>query len=224
MRGLPHARLRGVLRHRRGPADRGGDRRRRPGRRRRRRGLRAAVPLLPRRAEGDPARDPGAQEARPRDDRGRRRLRADPRGLHLLRAVRRPRPDVRQDDGRVRLERVRRRPDPGPLAGAGPRLAVRQGPGEPRLGEVLQGRPPPQDGQDRGGRRASPPSRASTCRATTRPSSPTSATTRTSRSPRRTSRSSASTTASSTPRCRRGRPPTSASSARARSSSSTTSG
>ena len=116
---------------------------------------------------------------------------ADPRGLHLLRAVRRPRPDVRQDDGHVRRERVRRRPDPGPLAGARPRLALRQGPGDPGSAKFYEDDRHLKLGKTEAVRRHRRPSRASTsARATSKPpSSPTSATTRTSRSPRPTSRS-----------------------------------
>ena len=87
-----------------------------------------------------------------------------------------------------------------------------KGPAQPGLGEVLQGRPPPQDGQDRGRRRH--PGQAGLRPAARRQgaSSPTSATTRTSPSRRPTSPSTASTTASSTTRCRPARRPPSASS------------
>ena len=104
--------------------------------------------------EGRPAavpRDPQAPRAG--DDGGRQRRRDDPGRLHVPRAVHRPRPDLRQDEGRARDQRVAGRPAPGPLARARPRLAVRRRPRRPEVGALLPvQRPQAQPGQDGRGR------------------------------------------------------------------------
>ncbi len=130
-----------------------------------------------------------------------------PSGYHVPRAVRRPRPDLRQDERDVRPERAARAAARGSLPQPRPRLALRRGPDRSRIGRLLRGgRDPPQERHDRRGRRhrregrlrsaprrGQPPRRRSGRR-----SSPTRGTTRTSQSRRRTWPSSASTTASST--------------------------
>ena len=119
------------------------DRRRAPhGRRRRRHGAprgggheHAAVPLHahgPARRAARP-RQPG--EARAGDDPGRGREHGHPGGLHVPRAVHRPRPHLRQDEGRRSGTNVA----PvdlaaGPLARARPRLALRRRAGRPEVG------------------------------------------------------------------------------------------
>ena len=57
---------------------------------------------------------------------GRRRPSRDPGRLHLPRPVRRPRPDVRQDDGHARRARLAGAAAAGPLAEPRPRLALRR--------------------------------------------------------------------------------------------------
>ena len=91
-------------------------------------------------------------------------------------------------------ERVAGADAPGALAEPRPGLALRSGPGRSRVGQVLHGRPPSEDGQDGGGRRLPREERLRPAarpgqhrrRRSARRSFPTRATTRTSRSRRRT--------------------------------------
>ena len=81
----------------------------------------------------------------------------DPGRLHVPRPVRRPRPDVRQDDRRARREHPACAAAAGALAEPRPRLALRRRAGRPGVGEVLQRRRAPEDGQDRRRRAAAVP-------------------------------------------------------------------
>ncbi len=139
-----------LLRHRRGSArgERGGPRAHRRGCRY---AAAAPVSLLADGAERDqsPARRGQPQEDRSRDDRGRRRRVAATGGLHVPGPVRRPRPDVRQDDGHARRARLSGPAPAGSLTEPRPRFALRRRADRSRVGEVLRSRRhPPEDGQD----------------------------------------------------------------------------
>ena len=144
-----------------------------------------------------------------RDDRGRRRLVADPGGLHLPRPVRRPRPDLRQDQRHARRERLAgaapagRSPslDLDSLYGAGPTDRNRRSSTRPTDIHLKMGKTVAFEGIGAKEGFDLPRGAGTTRRRSARRSSPIRETTRTSRSPRRTSRSSASTTVSSI-RCR----------------------
>ena len=162
-----------------------------------RRGGDAAVPLLPHGPERreQAAQRPDAQEGRRCDGRRRRRRVADPGRLHVPRPVRRPRPDLRQDerDARQDVSPVdllqARSPslDLDSLYGAGPTIPSRRSSTKDglhlKMGKtVASARIAGEDGFDL------PRGAGSTRRRSARRSSRTRATTRTSRSPRRTSR------------------------------------
>ena len=160
---------------------------------------RPAVPLLADGPERSGAPAPGTEpeEAVGGDRRGRGRRVADPGRVHVSRPVRRPRPDVRQDERHARRERLAGRAPPGALAEPRPRLALRRRSRGSGIGEVLRGgRHPPEDGEDPRSGRAfpgwtgsiSPEAPAPPRRRSGRRSSRTRGTTRTSPSPRRTSR------------------------------------
>ncbi len=149
LRDVLRDRRRAPRRERRGPCAH-------DGRRLRRRRAGAAVPLLADGAERrqPPTRRPAPQEAREPDDLRPRGILADPLRLYVPRAVRRPRPDLRQDERDVRPERAARAAARGSLPQPRPRLALRRGPDRSRIGRVLRGgRDPPQERHDRRGRR-----------------------------------------------------------------------
>ena len=69
--------------------------------------------------------EPSRREVVGGDRRGRRRRVPDPGRVHVSRPVRRPRPDVRQDERDARRGRLPCRAPPGALAQPRPRLALR---------------------------------------------------------------------------------------------------
>ena len=109
-------------------------------------------------AERHPTPTRGTQSAKARPGDGVRRggSVAGTCRLHVPRPVRRPRPDLRQDERHARRAHLAGGPGAGALAEPRPRLALRRGPDRSGLGQVLRGRRhPPEDGQDGGGRRHS---------------------------------------------------------------------